>query len=116
MDEVEQAESIKPNTKKAKYSIIFLGDGMGLQTVTAGRIYSGQKKGMINAESYKTGIDMVAHNGHTGLSKTYCIDRQTTDSGASATAYLTGTKAMYSELLLRIKCSPIFSANVTVVL
>ena len=97
MAEVEQAIKVtsQPITNKAKYSIIFLGDGMGLPSVTAGWIYSGQKLGMINAESYKTGIDNVAHDGHTGLSKTYCVDRQTTDSAASATAYLTGTKAMY---------------------
>ena len=97
MAELENAEKVTSNLnkKKAKYSIIFLGDGMGIPTITAGRIYSGQKLGMINAESYKTGIDKVADQGHTGLSKTYCIDRQTTDSAASATAYLTGVKGMY---------------------
>ena len=97
MAELENAEKVTSNLnkKKAKYSIIFLGDGMGIPTITAGRIYSGQKLGMINAESHKTGIDNVADQGHTGLSKTYCIDRQTTDSAASATAYLTGVKGMY---------------------
>ena len=54
MAEVDQAIKVtsSPITKKAKYSIIFLGDGMGIPSVTAGRIYSGQQLGMINAESY----------------------------------------------------------------
>ena len=67
MQEVRQAEKVTENLNKnkAKYSIIFLGDGMGIPSITAGRIYSGQKLGMINAESYKTGIDKVANEGHT---------------------------------------------------
>ena len=33
---------MKLNTKKAKNVIIFVGDGMGVQTHTASRIYKGQ--------------------------------------------------------------------------
>ena len=33
-----------PNLKKAKNVIVFIGDGMGLTSVTTGRIYKGQKK------------------------------------------------------------------------
>ena len=71
---------------------------MGLPTVTAGRIYTGQRAGWINAESYKTSLDKLADEGYTAMSKTYCIDRQTTDSAASATAYLTGVKSIYNTL------------------
>ena len=31
--------------QKAKNIIIFVGDGMGMSTITAARIYKGQKKG-----------------------------------------------------------------------
>ena len=95
-DEWEARLKQTPNTKKAKNAIIFLGDGMGVNTVTAGRIYKGQKYGkLINAESYKTFIDQIADEGTVGLSKTYCVDRQTPDSAATGTAYLTGVKAKY---------------------
>ena len=111
-DEAKQAiknseksyEKIENLKKKAKYSIIFLGDGMGIPTITAGRIFKGQNfEKMINAESYKTAMDKIADDGFVGLSKTYCIDRQTTDSAASATAYLTGVKAMYQTIGLNGK-------------
>ena len=34
----------------AKNVILFLGDGMGVSTVTGGRIFAGQKKGMSGEE------------------------------------------------------------------
>ena len=34
---------VTPNTNRAKNVILFVGDGMGISTVTAGRIYEGQK-------------------------------------------------------------------------
>ena len=33
----------KPNLNRAKNGIIFLGDGMGVSTITASRIFKGQK-------------------------------------------------------------------------
>ena len=40
--------------RKAKNVILFMGDGMGVQTVTAGRILKGQKRGE-NGESFGKG-------------------------------------------------------------
>ena len=37
---------VTPNTNRAKNVILFVGDGMGISTVTAGRIYEGQKRGV----------------------------------------------------------------------
>ncbi len=34
-----------PNTHRAKNIILFVGDGMGITTITASRIYQGQKAG-----------------------------------------------------------------------
>lgn len=56
--------------KKAKNIIIFIGDGMGVQTVTAGRIYKGQvTKGVSGEEE-----ELVWENfPYTGLSKVSLI-------------------------------------------
>lgn len=37
---------LTPNTKRAKNVILFVGDGMGISTVTATRILDGQLKGV----------------------------------------------------------------------
>ncbi len=48
--ELENALKLTQNTNVAKNVILFLGDGMGISTVTAGRIYSGQKLGKSGEE------------------------------------------------------------------
>lgn len=100
------------NSRKAKNVIFFLGDGMGMSTITAARIYSGQLKGengenaslpfekfpniglskvsLINRKSFK----LLFHSSKLHP-KTYCIDKQTADSACSATAYLGGVKGNY---------------------
>ena len=47
--------------------ILFIGDGMGVQTMTAGRI-------LINGESHETYMDSLDY---AGLVKTYNVDYQT---------------------------------------
>jgi alkaline phosphatase len=79
----------KLNGKIAKNVILFLGDGMGVSTVTAGRIEKGQFKNK-NGEEEITNMENLDH---LALSKTYNIDAQTGDSAGTATAYLTGVKA-----------------------
>jgi len=46
---------------------MFLGDGMGVPTVTAGRIRKGQMKGQLG-EDFLTEMEQFPH---LGLSKTY---------------------------------------------
>ena len=53
------------NGKIAKNIIFFLGDGMGISTVTAGRIFKGQKQ---NNNGEETVTNMESLN-HIGLSK-----------------------------------------------
>lgn len=67
---------------------------MSVSTVTAARIYYGQKLGYSGEENELTFESFP----HIGLSKTYCFDKQTADSACSATAYLTGVKANYATL------------------
>jgi alkaline phosphatase len=39
------------NTNAAKNVIMFIGDGMGISTITAARIYQGQKRGQLGEEN-----------------------------------------------------------------
>jgi alkaline phosphatase len=90
---VEQLKK-RVNRNVAKNLILFLGDGMSIPTITAARIYSGQKRGFSGEESSLSFEEFP----YIGLSKTYCYDKQTADSACSATAYLTGVKANYATL------------------
>jgi alkaline phosphatase len=73
---------------KAKNVILFIGDGMGISTVTAARIYAGQKLGQTGEEyvlPFET-FDNVA------LVKTYNTNAQVPDSAGTASAMNTGFK------------------------
>lgn len=72
----------------ARNVIIFIGDGMGLSTVTAARILEGQQRGTGGEENMLS----FEHMPWTGLSKTYSSDAQVADSAATATAMMTGVK------------------------
>ncbi|XP_073816330.1 alkaline phosphatase 4 [Musca autumnalis] len=75
--------------RKAKNVIIFVGDGMGLTTITAGRIYKGQLLKHGNGEEEKLSFDEFPY---TGLAKTYNVDKQVPDSAGTATAMFCGAK------------------------
>eukprot|EP00058_Branchiostoma_floridae_P028592 XP_002614083.1 hypothetical protein BRAFLDRAFT_67331 [Branchiostoma floridae] len=64
---------------------------MGVSTVTAGRILKGQLAGRTGEEELLE-MDKLPYS---ALVKTYNIDRQTPDSGATATAFLGGVKAKF---------------------
>ena len=74
--------------KHAKNIILFVGDGMGVSTVTAARILEGQLKGM-QGEENNLSFDMFPF---TGLAKTYNVDAQTPDSAGTMTAMMSGVK------------------------
>jgi len=84
----------KLNTNVARNVIMFLGDGMGVPSITAGRILKGQLQGKSGEETVSA-MDSLPHH---GFSKTYAIDRDGTDSACSATAYLCGVKGRYSTI------------------
>ncbi|KAM8927312.1 alkaline phosphatase-like [Pelodytes ibericus] len=77
------------NTRIAKNVIMFLGDGMGVPTVTATRILKGQLQGNPGEE---TELEMDKFP-YVALAKTYNTDAQVPDSAGTATAYLCGVKA-----------------------
>ncbi len=90
---VEGAEVIKHRPKmherkKAKNIILFVGDGMGVSTITAARILEGQLKGQPGEENMLS-FDLFPY---TAMAKTYNVDAQTPDSAGTMTAIMTGVK------------------------
>ncbi|MFQ2124796.1 alkaline phosphatase [Aeromonas jandaei] len=67
----------------ARNVIFFLGDGMGLNTLTAARIYGVGEEGSLT-------IDTLPE---TAFIKTFSHDSQVTDSAPSMSAYMTGVKS-----------------------
>ncbi|XP_016968394.1 membrane-bound alkaline phosphatase [Drosophila biarmipes] len=82
------AEAQSLSTNKAKNVILFLGDGMSVHTVTATRNLLGDSAEQVFFEGFP----------YTGLSKTYCVNRQVADSACTATAYLGGVKGNYGTI------------------
>ena len=77
-----------PAAAAPKNVIFFLGDGMGMTTLTAARIYSVGEDGELT-------IDTLPE---TAFVKTFSNDAQVTDSAPSMSAYMTGVK-MNNEVL-----------------
>ncbi len=74
--------------KKAKNVILFIGDGMGISTITAARIYAGQKRGQ-SGEEYVLPFEKFDN---VALVKTYNTNAQVPDSAGTATAMHSGKK------------------------
>ena len=81
-------EQIVKQSGKAKNIILFVGDGMGISTVTASRILAGQRLGM-KGEEYQLSFEKLPFS---GFAKTYNTDAQTPDSAGTMTALITGVK------------------------
>lgn len=76
--------------KPAKNVILFIGDGMGVSTITAARIYAGQSSG-VDGESYTLAMDTLPWS---ALSRTYSHNFQVADSAGTATALTAGVKTL----------------------
>ena len=87
---LQQAVQQPINNKRgaAKNIILFVGDGMGISTVTAARILAGQQQGL-DGEEYQLSFEKMPF---AGLIKTYNTNQQTPDSAGTATAMVTGVK------------------------
>ena len=85
---VERNAAIQPDRRRARNVILFLGDGMGVATVTAARILAGQQKGMLGEEN-ELSFEKFPHLAH---SKTYQVNQQVSDSAPTMTAIVTGSK------------------------
>jgi len=78
----------QPIKTPAKNVILFIGDGMGISTVTAARIYEGQQLGK-PGEAHQLAWESFPY---TALSKTYNTNQQVADSAGTASAMYTGVK------------------------
>ncbi|XP_061093714.1 intestinal-type alkaline phosphatase 1-like [Conger conger] len=93
---------LQPRVHRAKNIILFLGDGMGVSTVSAARILRGQMVGA-SGEETKLAMDTFPY---LALSKTYSVDKQVADSASTATAYHCGVKANAKTLGLSAAAVP----------
>lgn len=75
-------------TTKAKNVILFVGDGMGISTLTAARILEGQMQGKSGEEGYLS-FETFPYSAQV---KTYNVDAQTPDSAGTMTAMMSGVK------------------------
>ena len=82
------AEAIQIAKGQAKNVILFVGDGMGISTVTAARILAGQQTGKLG-EEHELSFDKFPYSGFV---KTYNVDAQTPDSAGTMTAMMSGVK------------------------
>lgn len=82
------ADQIAAARGRAKNVILFVGDGMGVSTVTASRIFDGQLRGE-SGEENSLSFDRFPY---VGMSKTYNVDAQTPDSAGTMTAMMSGVK------------------------
>ena len=73
---------------RARNVILFVGDGMGIATVTAARILDGQQHGGSGEEN----VLSFERFPSTALSKTYTVDFQVGESAGTITAMMSGVK------------------------
>ncbi|WP_237059574.1 alkaline phosphatase [Microbulbifer sediminum] len=86
--EKSAAQPINNKPGAAKNIILFVGDGMGISTVTAARILAGQQQGL-DGEEYRLSFEEMPFS---GLIKTYNTNQQTPDSAGTMSAIMTGVK------------------------
>ncbi len=88
LNAIEQAKKNKIPKGRAKNVILFIGDGMGITTLTAARILEGQLRGE-SGEENRLSFEQFPF---VALSKTYSANQQTSDSAPTMSAIMTGIK------------------------
>jgi alkaline phosphatase len=83
-----EAQKLTPLRGHARNIILFVGDGMSVTTVTAARIFEGQRRGEPGEENLLSFERLP----FTALAKTYNTNMQVPDSAGTITAMLTGVK------------------------
>ncbi len=102
---IADTQALVRNKRTAKNVILFIGDGMGISTVTASRILAGQQPNIIGSNPSATTGSSGEENSlsfeklpYLALSKTYSVNQQTSDSAPTMTAMVTGVKTNDGEL------------------
>lgn len=105
---IARAKSLKFKKGKAKNVILFVGDGMGISTLTAARILEGQLRG----ESGEENLLSFEQFPSMALSRTYSANQQTSDSAPTMTAIITGQKT--DEGIISVNQNVVFNDYKTV--
>lgn len=88
MLETYQTVSVaEPKGKKVKNVIFMIGDGMGLEQISAAWVCNG---GHLNLDNFTK----------TGIQRTYCVNKLVTDSAAAGSALATGSKTNYGMIAM----------------
>ena len=85
-DRNDRDDDWRSGGRKARNVIFFIGDGMGVSTVTAGRVFSVGVNGQLVLDQFP----------RTALSRTYSADSITPDSAPTMTAMMTGVNTNQS--------------------
>jgi alkaline phosphatase len=85
---IQRIKNAKKFNERAKNVILFVGDGMGITTLTASRILEGQLRG----ESGEENSLSFEQFPYVALSKTYSVNQQTSDSAPTMSAIISGIK------------------------
>lgn len=85
---IQNIKNQKKFGKRAKNVILFVGDGMGITTITAARILEGQLRGESGEENQLSFEKFPS----VALSKTYSANQQTSDSAPTMSAIISGIK------------------------
>ncbi len=80
--------------KKAKNVILFIGDGMGVSTITAARIFDGQSQGL-SGEDNKLSFETFPE---IAMVRTYNLDAQVPDSAGTASSINTGKRTQIGKI------------------
>jgi alkaline phosphatase len=92
----DQDEGQRYTGRRARNVIFFIGDGMGVSTVTATRVFSVGVDGQLVLDQFP----------HTALSRTYSADSITPDSAPTMTAMMTGVNTNQSVIGLDESTEP----------
>jgi alkaline phosphatase len=87
-NELKRALQLQANEGRARNVILFVGDGMGMSTITAARIFDGQMRG----ESGEENVLSFEEFPYLALAKTYNTNQQVPDSAGTMTAMMSGVK------------------------
>jgi len=101
-ESLARAQQLAASGAPAKNVILFLGDGMSIDTIVAARILEGQRRGEPGEEN------ALAFEGfpHVALVKTYNTDQQVPDSAGTMSAIMTGVKTRAGVLSLDERVTP----------
>lgn len=90
---IEQMAARQPNTNKAKNVILFIGDGNGVGTNYATRLFAGQQEGGLG-DDYVLPYEQPEYS--AALVKTYNLNAQTPDSAPTGGAMNSGIKQRFN--------------------